>query len=54
MAAKIEKQFSFKTELIPSSGGVYEIVVDEKLIYSKKVTGEFPTEEAILEMLAES
>ena len=25
--------------LIPGSGGVYEVVVDEALVYSKKATG---------------
>lgn len=38
--------------MIPSSGGVFEIVVDEKLIYSKKETGEFPSEFAILDQLS--
>ena len=28
--------------LIPSGGGVYEVVKDGGLIYSKKKTGEFP------------
>jgi selenoprotein W-related protein len=51
LAAKIEKQFSIGVKLIPSGGGVFEIVVDDKLIYSKKATGEFPSEFAILEML---
>jgi selenoprotein W-related protein len=51
LAAKIEKQLATKVEIFPSSGGVFEIVVDEKLIYSKKTTGGFPSEEAILEML---
>jgi len=37
--------------LIPSSGGAFEIVVDNDLIYSKKATGEFPSEIKILEML---
>ena len=47
----MEKKLPVKVELIPSSGGVYEIVVDQNLIYSKKATGQFPAEEAILEML---
>ena len=51
LAAKIEKQFPAKVELVASSGGVFEIVVDEKLIYSKKATGEFPSEGAILGIL---
>ena len=28
--------------LIPSGGGVYEVEKDGRLIYSKKITGEFP------------
>lgn len=38
-------------ELIRSSGGVFEVAVDGKLIYSKKATGEFPDEEALLKQL---
>jgi selT/selW/selH-like putative selenoprotein len=37
--------------MIPSSGGVFEITVDDTLIYSKKVTGEFPPEFNIVEQL---
>jgi selenoprotein W-related protein len=33
--------------LIPSSGGVYEIKLDDQLIYSRKATGEFPDPEQI-------
>jgi selenoprotein W-related protein len=28
--------------LIPSSGGVYEITLGDRLLYSKKETGKFP------------
>jgi selenoprotein W-related protein len=38
-------------EIIPSGGGVYEIDVDGKRIYSKKETGEFPDEDAIVEQI---
>jgi selenoprotein W-related protein len=38
-------------ELIKSSGGVFEVVIDEKLIYSKKATGEFPDEQQLLKQL---
>ena len=37
--------------MIPSSGGVFEIVVDTNLIYSKKATGVFPDEGNILDLL---
>jgi selT/selW/selH-like putative selenoprotein len=33
--------------LLRSSGGVFEIRVDERLAYSKKATGRFPTGEEI-------
>jgi selenoprotein W-related protein len=38
-------------EIIPSGGGVYEIDVDGQRIYSKKETGEFPDEDAIVEQI---
>jgi len=38
-------------EIIPSGGGVYEIDVDGKRIYSKKEIGEFPDEDAIVEQI---
>jgi selT/selW/selH-like putative selenoprotein len=37
--------------LIESGGGVYEVVVDGRLIYSKKATGEFPDEELLFKTL---
>jgi selenoprotein W-related protein len=33
--------------LTPSSGGVYEITAGDKLIWSKKESGDFPDPEAI-------
>ena len=29
-------------ELVKSSGGVFEIILDGELVYSKKATGRFP------------
>jgi selenoprotein W-related protein len=34
--------------LIPAGGGVFEVTVNGKKIYSKKETGEFPDPAAIL------
>jgi len=33
--------------MISSSGGVFEVVIDGKLIFSKKATGRFPQPEEI-------
>ena len=33
--------------LVKSGGGVFEITVDNRLAYSKKATGNFPTESEV-------
>jgi selenoprotein W-related protein len=38
-------------ELIPSSGGVFEVTVNEDKIYSKKETGKFPKSEELIEKI---
>lgn len=38
-------------ELIPASGGVFEVTVNGEKIYSKDETGMFPSSEAIIDML---
>ena len=44
MAEKIAEAIAVEVKLIESSGGVFEVVVDDSLVYSKKQTGEFPDE----------
>ncbi|MFO7578508.1 MAG: Rdx family protein [Pelovirga sp.] len=51
MAEKIEKTFTARVDLLPSTGGVFEIVVDDRLVHSKKTSGVFPDEAALLEQL---
>jgi selenoprotein W-related protein len=38
----LNKEFDADIELIASAGGVYEIVVDGKNIFSKKALNRFP------------
>ncbi len=38
-------------ELIPSSGGVFEVTVNGNLIFSKKETGRFPEANEILDKI---
>lgn len=47
------EMFAATTELIESDGGVYEVVVDGRLVYSKKASGEFPDEVLLLAELAD-
>ena len=44
----MRQKFSAEVELIPSDGGVFEVVVNGNLTYSKKATGEFPDEAVLL------
>ncbi|GHH99115.1 hypothetical protein AM1BK_26580 [Neobacillus kokaensis] len=40
-----------KLELIPASGGVFEVTVNGKKIYSKDDTGLFPDTDEIIQIL---
>jgi len=40
-----------EAEYIKSGGGVFEVVADEKLIFSKKKEYRFPRDEEIIEIL---
>ncbi|MBE0575763.1 MAG: Rdx family protein [Desulfuromonadales bacterium] len=40
-----------EVELVESSGGVFEVAVDETLVYSQKQTGEFPDEAPLVEKI---
>jgi selT/selW/selH-like putative selenoprotein len=38
--------------LIEGSGGVFEVIADEKVIFSKKKEGRFPEHDEVLKSLA--
>jgi len=45
------KQHIGSLKLIPSGGGVFEVTVNGKTIYSKKATGQFPDPEVIVKVV---
>jgi selenoprotein W-related protein len=52
LKAELEKRFpDLEVELIDGSGGVFEVVKDGELIFSKKQLGRFPDPEEIFEKL---
>jgi selenoprotein W-related protein len=51
LAAELESQLEATTELIASHGGVFEISVDGRLLFSKKSLGRFPDEGEVLELI---
>ncbi|TDI46003.1 MAG: SelT/SelW/SelH family protein [Acidobacteria bacterium] len=53
MAAELKEKFDVDCEMIPSGGGVYEITVDDTLVFSKKALGQFPEEGEIVRLIEE-
>jgi len=51
LAAELEETTQESSELIQSSGGVFEIEYKGKLIYSKKASGRFPDEGEVLRII---
>jgi len=45
------KQQVKSLELVPSSGGCFELTLDGDLAYSKLETGEFPDEQNMLDLI---
>lgn len=45
------KQKIADLKLIPAGGGAFELKLNGELVYSKLATGEFPNEDAILDLV---
>ncbi|MBD3182507.1 SelT/SelW/SelH family protein [Candidatus Poribacteria bacterium] len=56
MEATLKDEYGDKLEdvnLVPSSGGAFEISVDGKLVYSKLKTGRFPNVDEVTKVIDE-
>jgi selT/selW/selH-like putative selenoprotein len=51
LAAEIKKQLGTDSQLVRGSGGIFDVHVDNKKIFSKKDAGRFPTEKEIVDQL---
>lgn len=51
LADRIKKEFGINPELIPGSNGIYDIIVDEKTIFSKHQTKRFPDNDEIIKLI---
>lgn len=49
MAARFKDSFGVEAALIAGGGGIFDVHVDGKLVYSKHETGEFPDEGALID-----
>lgn len=51
MAAEIKKEIGIDSELVRGGGGIFDVTVDGKRIFSKHDEGNFPSEKAIVEQI---
>ena len=48
LGVAIKEEFGISLKYIKSGGGVFEVVANGKLIFSKKATGRFPSNEEVI------
>jgi len=51
LADAIKKEIGISSELIPGSNGVYDVIMDEKIIFSKNQTKRFPDNDEIIALI---
>ena len=51
MRESIERQIGIKAELVKGMGGVFEVSVNDNLLFSKKELGRFPDENEIEDLI---
>ncbi|MBU1340351.1 MAG: Rdx family protein [Proteobacteria bacterium] len=51
MAETIKENFGISPELVPGSKGIYDIIVDQKIIFSKHQAKRFPDNDEIIELI---
>ncbi len=52
MEAELKKEIGAEVELVASGGGVFEVTVDGKIVFSKKGLGRFPEDGELLRLLS--
>ncbi len=51
MAKALKERYGIKAKLIKSSGGVFEVVKDGQLLFSKMAKGRFPNHQEIFDKI---
>lgn len=55
VAEEIEKEYpQVEVECEPGSGGVFDVIIDNKVIFTKKNTGRFPERGEIVKLIKET
>ncbi|MCB1057012.1 MAG: Rdx family protein [Acidobacteria bacterium] len=53
LAAELEEEFGLPSQLIKSRNGVFEVTLDDHLLYSKKSTHRFPEPGEVADLVRE-
>ena len=53
MAAEIEQKYNVAPELIPGGGGIFDVIVDGNLIFSKHKVGRHAEDGEVMGLLSE-
>lgn len=53
MAAELDREFETTTTLVKGSGGVFEVMIDGKLVFSKKSLDRFPEDGEVARIIRE-
>jgi selenoprotein W-related protein len=51
LAAELLEELGVRSDLVASGGGVFEVKVDGKLLYSKQSLGRFPEDGEVLGLI---
>jgi selenoprotein W-related protein len=51
LAAALLEQTGIEPELIAGDHGVFDVLVDGELVYSKSESGEFPADEQVVQLI---
>jgi len=51
LADELRNQFSIEATLVPGSHGIFDVLVDGTLVYSKFDTGRFPNPGEVVESI---
>ena len=53
LAAELEQAFGADVKLVKGSGGVFDVVVDGRKVFSKYETGRFPEPDEVVSLLGQ-
>ena len=51
LAAELKENVEMESELVEKSGGIFEVYLNDELVFSKNELGRFPNEGEVLELV---